>query len=199
MGKYTSGEEAVKPSNPSSGNRTLYPKNDGWYDLDALGTETKLGSGGGGGDATSIQGRAVSTNAPNPGNILRWDATTSEWVPSIYHESINYSFDNLNTADTSYKAEAKIIFEGTTTLGVPTEMKIIGYIDDVESGDVRVYDLTNGNTIAQFRVTSTTPTIIADLALANLPTTQAILEIQLKLDNDQGSDAVNCDFLEIEF
>jgi hypothetical protein len=40
------GKEISKPSNPDAGYRRIYPKTDGWYDLDDEGVETLLGSGG---------------------------------------------------------------------------------------------------------------------------------------------------------
>ena len=42
MGKITTSEEGVTPNTPSVGRRTLYPKSDGWYELDDQGVETKL-------------------------------------------------------------------------------------------------------------------------------------------------------------
>lgn len=41
-------QEASTPSNPSSGFRKLYPKADGFYQLDSSGVETKVGTGSGG-------------------------------------------------------------------------------------------------------------------------------------------------------
>jgi hypothetical protein len=42
MGKLTVSELGVKPLAPSSGNRSLYPKADGWYDLDDQGIESSV-------------------------------------------------------------------------------------------------------------------------------------------------------------
>jgi hypothetical protein len=39
-------EQGSTPSNPASGNRKIYPKSDGWYELNSAGTETQLGGGG---------------------------------------------------------------------------------------------------------------------------------------------------------
>ena len=39
MGKLTVTEENAKPQTPSPGNRSLYPKADGWYELNDQGTE----------------------------------------------------------------------------------------------------------------------------------------------------------------
>jgi len=42
MGLYQTDEETIKPNTPNSGERLLYPKVDGWYDLDDNDIETKL-------------------------------------------------------------------------------------------------------------------------------------------------------------
>ena len=42
MGKITVSELLGQPNVPSSGLRSLYPKSDGWYDLDAQGVEKKV-------------------------------------------------------------------------------------------------------------------------------------------------------------
>lgn len=45
-------DEISTPATPASGKRKVYAKSDGWYDLDDMGVETPLGSGGGGGEVT---------------------------------------------------------------------------------------------------------------------------------------------------
>jgi hypothetical protein len=46
-------ELSVKPSAPPAGVRQIYCKTDGkWYEQDSAGTETEIGSGGGGGTST---------------------------------------------------------------------------------------------------------------------------------------------------
>lgn len=46
MGKVFEGEDGVirtsAPTNPPTGQRSLYPKADGWYDLSSTGVETKI-------------------------------------------------------------------------------------------------------------------------------------------------------------
>jgi hypothetical protein len=53
------------------------------------------GSGGGSGDATSLQGRAIATTAPTAGQVLAWNATTSKWEPTSINGSVTF-----NTAGT---------------------------------------------------------------------------------------------------
>ena len=54
-------EKGATPADPPVGSRKLYPKSDGWYDLDSSGNENKLGSGAGGGSVTSV-GLALPTD-----------------------------------------------------------------------------------------------------------------------------------------
>lgn len=42
MGKLTVKEELSNPQTPTSGNRTLYPKTDGWYEIDDSGVVRNL-------------------------------------------------------------------------------------------------------------------------------------------------------------
>lgn len=50
------------------------------------------GSGGGGsGDATSLQGRAIATTAPTAGQFLAWNATTSKWEPQGGGGSVTFN------------------------------------------------------------------------------------------------------------
>jgi hypothetical protein len=44
-------------------------------------TIAATGGGGGSGDATSLQSRAVSTTAPTDKQVLGWDATVNAWRP----------------------------------------------------------------------------------------------------------------------
>jgi len=54
------------------------------------------GSGGGGsGDATSLQGRAIATTAPTAGQVLAWNAGTSKWEPQGGGGSV--TFDTVGT------------------------------------------------------------------------------------------------------
>lgn len=55
-GIYEGVERGSTPANPSAGERRLYAKADGWYDLDSAGTEVgPFGTGGGGSGLTHPQ------------------------------------------------------------------------------------------------------------------------------------------------
>jgi microcystin-dependent protein len=61
-------EKSSTPPTPPSGSRKLYPKSDGWYDLNSAGQATKIGSGTGG-------------SAPT-GAMLMWptDTAPADWL-----------------------------------------------------------------------------------------------------------------------
>jgi hypothetical protein len=65
------------------------------------------GSGGGGsGDATSLQGVAISTTAPSNANLLIFDSAANEWQPKIPTQ--------LGTASTTYGAGTGLRFGDET-------------------------------------------------------------------------------------
>ena len=70
MGDITVAVQGATPSSPSTNFRRLYPKSDGWYDLDEGGVESPLGGGGGVNRSQLIHGGFFSTtgvNDPVPG------------------------------------------------------------------------------------------------------------------------------------
>ncbi len=84
---------AGAPSTPPAGRRLLYPKSDGWYELDANGVETKLAAG-----ATSVSWA----------DILNKPAT---FPPDAHSHSYAATDHTHNEADLPLRAGA---FFGTT-------------------------------------------------------------------------------------
>ena len=65
LGNYVEAYMIAKPTtNAASGYRRLYPKTDGWYDLDASGVETKIGTGGGGSLTWPLQAPITTSSTP---------------------------------------------------------------------------------------------------------------------------------------
>ena len=75
--------EISTPSTPASSKRKIYPKTDGWYDLDDAGLETKLGAGGSGsGEVNVIESSSVATDwGVSGGGIAVATTTTSSELP----------------------------------------------------------------------------------------------------------------------
>ena len=80
---------------------------------------------------------------------------------------------------TSYVVSAEFIFRGTNVLGIPAAIKAI--TDSVTSGDIKIYDVTNAETICEkISVTAGSPTIVDLGVLSNLPVEEALFEIQIR-------------------
>lgn len=84
---------------------------------------------------------------------------------------------------TSWDAQRRFIFRGTDVIGVPTVFKACVAVS-ANTGDIRLYDATNSNTIAVvYNFTNTAWGCVSDTPLSNLPSGEALFEVQLKVDN----------------
>jgi hypothetical protein len=82
----------------------------------------------------------------------------------------------------TYTIAGRVVFRGTNILGIPAAARFIARTDSGGgSVDCRIYDVTNGQVIAEYTaITSTTFAIYTDTTLTNLPTGQALFEIQVR-------------------
>lgn len=82
---------------------------------------------------------------------------------------------------TIYTIKGRVLFGGTNQMGIPKKIKIISYINLINNkGNIRLYDLTNAKVIAEVTdINSTVPIPIDMGTLSNLPTEEAIFEIQM--------------------
>jgi len=72
-----------------------------------------------------------------------------------------------------------VVFRGTDVVGTPSSFKVIAYNNNAgKTTQVRIYDVTNALEIGIVTVTGTAQAIYTDATLANLPTGEAIIEIQ---------------------
>lgn len=137
-----------------------------------------------GGDKTILDGIVVAMGAQ--------DLTYSQ---SSVTNDINLNINN-NTNNIAYSILSKFIFRGTLILGIPKKIKIAGY-QTATDGTVQIYDVTNSLVIVEkSAITSTIPIIIDLGTLVNLPTGEAVFEIQAKRT---GGGAMFVDSLLIEF
>ncbi len=72
------------------------------------------------------------------------------------------------------------IFRGSAAIGTPTAMKVIFKVSDAtKAQDIRLRDVTNGNTIAEVTGLVNLGQAIVDLgAIANIPAGESIFEVQ---------------------
>ena len=140
-------------------------------------------------DATCILGVRVDDASKGDGKGLIYNDTSKrlEYSQAVGKE-LNVSFESANSpykesAATSYESVSCFIFSGTTSFGSPTVADAIVELGGGTSMDIRVYDLTNGNTICELTGITDTPAAIKDLGtLSNMPAAKAIFEVQLKGD-----------------
>lgn len=106
----------------------------------------------------------------------------------------NYLFAKSAT----YAVLTRFAFKGITALGSPTNIKAIIHVKTAaKPGDVRIYDLTNANAICEVTgISSLTPTLVDLGTLSNLPSGEAMFEVQAK---DPLGDEIYISGLIIEF
>lgn len=85
----------------------------------------------------------------------------------------------LSSSQTSYKVLAKFIFRGTIDAGTPSSISILAFTS-AASGDIRIFDSKNAQTIAEQSFTNSVQEIIDMGAISNLPSDEAVFEIQGK-------------------
>ena len=81
---------------------------------------------------------------------------------------------------TGYSVVSQVLFGGTAALGVPTVCKVVIKVA-TGVGSIKLFDVTNSLTIAEnTNVSNTTYQIVSLGTLSNLPTGEAIFEVQLR-------------------
>jgi len=99
--------------------------------------------------------------------------------------------DKINTKNAAYTVKAKFPFQGTNNRpkDINRFITLIARVTAASSGDVKVFDATNALDIAEILgITNTTDTIFDMGAVSNLPTGQAIFEVQLRNDSSVNTE-----------
>jgi len=97
-------------------------------------------------------------------------------------KALHFGFEELDSSATTWTKHGSIIFPGTTKMGTPTKIYGNAYKEsNPTSYNLRIQDITNGQTIASVTGLTNTTEAIQDLgALSNLPTGQARWELQVQ-------------------
>lgn len=97
--------------------------------------------------------------------------------------------EHRETNSSSYIATVSFIFPGTTSRGIPQTIKTIASNSKADtSGNVKVFDVTNAATIAEKTAISGETKAIVDLGtLSNLPSGEAVFELQFKRNAGTGT------------
>lgn len=121
------GTEISTPANPASGKRKIYPKTDGWYDLDSAGLETKIGTGSGGGGGLAVLA-TYSSDQDNStwttGNNATWGTFTGSLLGTFTKQSavtpIRGTYSYLYQANAGVSLNDFVVSEAVT---IPLEFR----------------------------------------------------------------------------
>lgn len=116
------------------------------------------------------------------------------------HITFNKEGSGYTTSSETYETVAKVVFKGTAVEGIPSQVNIIAEVDPERVGYFRIYDYNNSTTICEtsFNKDLNYQTI-SMTDISNLPTGDAILEIQLKINNNNGNKKVNLQTVSINY
>jgi len=100
----------------------------------------------------------------------------------IYKSQSSYSFSSGSIIDTIYSSILTFIYPGSNQI---TDLGIINVTSYMDSGgtsyQIRLFDVTNTNVLASGSFTNTTININSLTSIANIPTDQAVCEVQIKV------------------
>ena len=101
------------------------------------------------------------------------------------------------TQQDTYSVIDSFSFQGTQMLGIPKQIMALVQ-QNATSSDIRIYDVNNGNVIAETNFTNTQPALINLGTLSNLPTSPTLFEMHLRR-NGQGNQKARVRTIHIEW
>ena len=105
----------------------------------------------------------------------------------------------LASVDAAFTVKARLYFAGTNAWGALSNITIITSADTA-TGRVRIFDLTNALIIGtSVTIPSGSAPTIRTITPANVPTGQAIWEVQMIRDTGTGGNAIRCSSLSLVF
>jgi len=117
----------------------------------------------------------------NDGHVYAGDKQLAHYLVNIAIVGTDAPY--AKTDNDIYTKVANLVFPGSDKVGSPEAMKVTPWMDSGPTGyDVRVFDVTNSNTICEkIGNTNIESDSIIDLgAMSNVPTEEACFEIQLR-------------------
>ncbi len=145
MGIYITDEEGVKPEKPNAGERSLYPKADGWYELDDQNIETAL--------TQPIFGRnnelSLSENYTMSTSGTTWDTYAGLQIPTgkggKYLVFASFYCRMNNTGRDAY---ARVSINGSTEgLEMKEELKDSSAVEQVPRVLMKIVSVSDGDYI----------------------------------------------------
>lgn len=109
-------------------------------------------------------------------------------IDKIWNVNFSYSSQTAKTFKThssTFEKTTPFCFPGTNKAN-PTMTRIVGFTQQASTTmTARVFDVTNGNEIAQMTINDVDVTMAEDTALTDLPSGVAMFEVQIKSSNKQ--------------
>jgi hypothetical protein len=106
---------------------------------------------------------------------------------------------HFSTSSTSFTLAGRLIFPGSSSVGSPKKIKVIAWGDNGITAEVRVYDSTNGATIAQLTINNTVAGIKNLGTLSAIPNAEGIWEVQIRRASGSGTAKVYIGFVGVYF
>lgn len=124
-------------------------------------------------------------------NLLTTTSTNTQQQRDIEYvfatDANPYITISLN--DSSFKTIFRFIFRGSTILGIPTSIKVVGMLSFSSiTADIRLLNVTQGTIIAsKTNINNITAEIINLGTLSNIPSSEVILELQVIMSSGKAS------------
>ncbi len=110
-------------------------------------------------------------------------------LPHIHLSSITSDdYGGTIGTNTTYATFSSFLFKGTDVLGPVTSIQALVFCATLgKAGDIRVYDFTNNQVIAEYLgFDSETPIVITLNGLSNVPVGDAIWEVQMRKQSNKN-------------
>jgi len=104
------------------------------------------------------------------------------------------------TSAGAYERVRPHIFRGSNVMGTPSAIKVLAWVDSGCTCAIRVQDITNNKTICSNESITGTSEAIGSLgAISNVPTGEALWEVQIYRKVGSGGSKVYCSLWEIQY
>lgn len=145
-------------------------------------------------NATGVVSVSAAT-APSTGQVLKATGTTTATWQAESTSGVSYALiaSDFNTTNTTYtnatttSTWGQIYFPGSTTVTL-SAVYFIGHMSGSGGFKARLYDATNNLVICETTgITASTDTIFTNTTLSNIPTSQALLQVQIAKTSGSGT------------
>lgn len=144
---------------------------------------------------------ALSSSTYTPEEIF--NVYRENGLERIHKRDINLSFTSGNVGvevkDSSYKAVSRVIFKGTSVVGVPKSVSFIAEANNGAVGNIRIYDFTNDAVVCEVTVSANVPSTITITELNNLSEGESIWEVQIRRASGNGNKKVSIQSVNVIF